>query len=95
MQCGLEEGALTSAVLSVQHLQPDMERHWFLSLFFITRTSTGQSTGMYGSVLPWLPGPQLCVMCHIMAFPGDGQKRGILERGEKCVQKGLCDKIKQ
>lgn len=41
------------------------------------------------SVLPWLPGSQLCVAGHIKAFIEDGQKRGMLAWGQKYAQKGL------
>lgn len=47
------------------------------------------------SVLPWLPGPQLCVVGHIKAFKEDGQKWGIFERWKNVYKKVLCEKIKQ
>lgn len=37
-------------------------------------------------VLPWLPGPQLCVVGHIKAFTQDRQKGGLSERGKMCTK---------
>lgn len=45
VQHGFMEKALTSTAFSAL-LEPDMQRHWFLSLFSLTGNSTGQSTGI-------------------------------------------------
>lgn len=87
MQHGLKEAALTSTVLSVLRLQPHMQRHWFLSLFLSLETALDKVRASR-SVLPWLPGPQLCVVGHIKAFTEDGQKRGIFGKRKKmCTER--------
>lgn len=93
---GLKEEAVTSPVLSVLHLQPDMQRHWFLSLFFITGNSAGQSTGIpaCAAMVTWAT--VLCVVGHIKAFTQDGQKGGLSERGGNVYKMVWCEKkIKQ
>lgn len=89
LQHGFVEKALTSTAFSALHLQPDMQRHWFLSL-----ATALDKVRASRSVLPWLPGSPLCVVGHIKAFTEDGQKQGMLARGQKCAQKGLSDKMK-
>lgn len=46
VQHGVKEKALRSTAFSALHLQPDMQRHRFLSLFSLTGNSAGQSTGI-------------------------------------------------
>lgn len=88
MQHGLEEEAPSSTVLSVLHLQPDMHCHWFLSLFFITGNSTGQSTGIpvCAAMVTWATA--LCGGSHQGFYRGWTEMRDIWKR-EKCVQKGF------
>lgn len=86
VQHGLMEKALTSTAFSALHLQPDMQRHWFLSLFSLTGNSTGQSTGIpvCAAMVTWVTA--------LRGGSHQGFYRGWTETRDACMGTKRCTK---